>query len=1189
MHIHITIIATAVNKWINRLGSKFNSTFILCYILAEVFDMNSVEEVVQVISIGLIVASFLLNTNRFLRAIELCKECLFILKDRVCIKDQKLSKSLYMRIYLIMWIACNQISDKTNAIKYAEKLLQIYHESGEILEEYKLSKTLGRIYFDQSKYAQAIQLTEKALLISKEIGERKGEAACHMNLGNVYRSVGKYEKAREHLEKSLVINKEIGDRKGEAPCYTNLGNVYFSVGKYEKAREHLEKSLVINKEIGDRNGEATCYTNLGNVYQSVGEYETAREHLEKSLVIKKEIGDRNGEADCYANLGNVYLLVGEYEKAREHQEKSLVIKKEIGDGNGEADCYANLGNVYFSVGEYEKAREHQEKSLVIKKEIGDRNGEAACYTNLGNVYGSVGENEKAREHLEKSLVIKKEIGDRSGEAACYTNLGNVYRSVGEYEKAREHLEKSLVINKEIGDRNGEADCYTNLGNVYRSVGEYEKAREHLEKSLVIKKEIGDRNGEADCYTNLGNVYLSVGEYEKASHYSKKSLAISRDIGNIQTIAMSYLQAGAELLSLGKYSKANEYNKKAFVIFTGVGHRPGMASYYLNQGDVELAVGNTIKAKEYYENALTISKETGNRAKEAEGYLHLGYFFFAQSEDYRAEKYINKALALCEEIGDIEGQFRSLTLVASIRMKEGKIQEAILYFLSGIEKCEEIRGSLRDNDQFKISFSDLKISSYKDLSMLLCEIGNPTEALYVSELWRARALADLMSARYSLENKISANPRTWAGLEGIVAKECNRTCLYVSYHSDNIYLWILKAGRVAEFQEIKGIQLTSREGVSQHLDKFFNFRSFGVLSEGLCEDRSLHRYQPESNTCEEDNHEVLRLGNETKASQGPKMNLPICYKLIIAPVAALLKGPEIIIVPDRALYQIPFAALTDESGKYLLQSFRIRIAPSLTTLKLIDDSPADYHCQTGALIVGNPDVGEVHFKGRLTNISRLPSAENEARIVGEKLGVEPLLGQQATKEAVLQGMKSVALIHIAAHGDAKRGEIALAPSFRIPNGIPQEDVYLLTMSDISKIQVRAKLVVLSCSHSARGLTKAEGAVGIARAFLGSGARSVLVALWALDDKSTEQLMTHFYDHLVAGQSASESLHEAMKWMRSNGYDVNQWAPFILVGDDVTFDFGKKGKIRSLKTRAFLFLAKGSRCLVLIFLIRSRSSL
>ena len=99
--------------------------------------------------------------------------------------------------------------------------------------------------------------------------------------------------------------------------------------------------------------------------------------------------------------------------------------------------------------------------------------------------------------------------------------------------------------------------------------------------------------------------------------------------------------------------------------------------------------------------------------------------------------------------------------------------------------------------------------------------------------------------------------------------------------------------------------------------------------------------------------------------------------------------------------------------------------------------------------------------------------------------------------------------------------------------------------------------LSCCHSARGeIKKAEGAVGIARAFLGSGARTVLVSLWALDDSSTEQLMSQFYDHLVRGESASDSLHQAMKWMRCNDYsDVKQWAPFILIGDNVSFDFGK----------------------------------
>lgn len=116
-----------------------------------------------------------------------------------------------------------------------------------------------------------------------------------------------------------------------------------------------------------------------------------------------------------------------------------------------------------------------------------------------------------------------------------------------------------------------------------------------------------------------------------------------------------------------------------------------------------------------------------------------------------------------------------------------------------------------------------------------------------------------------------------------------------------------------------------------------------------------------------------------------------------------------------------------------------------------------------------------------------------------------------------------------------------------------------MSDVSKVQLRAKLVVLSCCHSGRGEIKAEGVVGIARAFLGSGARSVLASLWAVDDKATLQFMKQFYDHLVRGKSASESLHETMNWMRSTERrrysQVCQWAPFVLIGDDVALTFGK----------------------------------
>ena len=95
----------------------------------------------------------------------------------------------------------------------------------------------------------------------------------------------------------------------------------------------------------------------------------------------------------------------------------------------------------------------------------------------------------------------------------------------------------------------------------------------------------------------------------------------------------------------------------------------------------------------------------------------------------------------------------------------------------------------------------------------------------------------------------------------------------------------------------------------------------------------------------------------------------------------------------------------------------------------------------------------------------------------------------------------ALVHIAAHGCQEIGEIALAPNPERTSQIPKEEDYILKMSDVQAVRVRAMLVVLSCCHSGRGQVKAEGVVGMARAFLCAGARSVLMSLWAIDDEAT----------------------------------------------------------------------------------------
>ncbi|XP_078375821.1 uncharacterized protein LOC144659274 [Oculina patagonica] len=308
------------------------------------------------IAIGLVIARFLLNTGRCLKAIELCKECLILLTDVKEIEEQYV-KLFNARVYKTMFDAYCLIGDYTNATKYGRKLLVVFRDSGERAKEGHFTLALANIYKQQCKYVEAKELYERSINIMKGTCDRKGEATAYGQCGTMSYYLGEYAKAQEYIEKALAIRMEIGDRKGQAADYGNLGSVFHSLGEYAKAQEYIEKALAIRMEIGDRKGQAADYENLGSVFHSLGEYAKAQEYIKKALAIRMEIGDRKGQAADYENLGSVFHSLGEYAKAQEYIKKALAIRMEIGDRKGQAADYGNLGSVFNSV--YPKPRLHE--------------------------------------------------------------------------------------------------------------------------------------------------------------------------------------------------------------------------------------------------------------------------------------------------------------------------------------------------------------------------------------------------------------------------------------------------------------------------------------------------------------------------------------------------------------------------------------------------------------------------------------------------------------------------------------------------------------------------------------------------------------------------------------------------------------------------------------------------------------
>ena len=980
---------------------------------------------------------------------------------------------------------------------------------------------------------QAIQLGKECLILLNNIDPKKQEHFFKLFKIRIYKMIFNacclipdYTNAVNYGKELVVSCREWGATAIERNITIQLAEIYMQQCKYTEAQELYNRVISIMRETGDRKGERKAYGNLGKISYCLGDYAQAKEYCEKALVISVEIGDREKEATDFTLLGVLTQFLGEYVKAIEYNEKALAISIEIGDRKIEAQNYECIGLLYQSLGDYVKAKDYYEKALAIELEIGDRKGEGSSYANIGTVSFYLGKYVQAKEYFEKAIAIRMEIGDREGKAEDLGKLGNVFQCLGDYARAIEYHEKEILIRNEIGDKDGEASGYVKLESLFHSLGENAKAKEYHEKALAIRKQIGDGKkqpltAQASSYENQAHVFESLGKYLQAKEYLEKALAIRMEIGERGGIASSYQRLGNLLRSLGEYIQAREYYEKALVIYTGIGRKEGEAVAYTGLGNVSFFLGDLVMAEGYLEKALSISKEIG--------------------------------LAVIESF--------VCCLMSGVKVVQDKIEEAGYFLRMSISQSEDLREFLKDNDQLKISFSDARGFSHRIFILLCCLSKNANTALCVLELRRARALAELMAAQYSVEiMQISAHLHSRIGIENVMKKESNCTCLYISLYPQHVFLWILTTSGIIHFRSKTVNANDAQAGLPRDLEDFFakSFRSFGTLPDEKCEDRSLNNVEPNPKSSRKESLFNFRNVEENdEFYQDPE---PLFYKMLIAPVADLLVEPEIVIVPDRDLYKVPFSALRDEDGKYLSESFRIRIIPSLTTLELIQDSPADYHSESGALIVGDPVVGRVLNKGSVENKKPLPCARKEAEMIGRLLGVQPLIGEHATKQAVLQVIHSVSLIHFAAHGNAERGEIALSP-VRCTNRIPEEEEYLLTMSDISQVQLRAKLVVLSCCHSGSGQIRAEGVAGIARAFLGSGARSVLVALWALEDSATEKLIRCFYQHLVRGESASECLHQAMKWMRCNGYsDVRQWAPFMLIGDNVKFDI-EKIKVKS----------------------------
>ena len=291
-----------------------------------------------------------------------------------------------------------------------------------------------------------------------------------------------------------------------------------------------------------------------------------------------------------------------------------------------------------------------------------------------------------------------------------------------------------------------------------------------------------------------------------------------------------------------------------------------------------------------------------------------------------------------------------------------------------------------------------------------------------------------------------------------------------------------------------------------------------------------------------------------------------FSLILGPALGPEPKSRLVVVPDGKLNLLPFDALRDSAGNYVLGSHIVTYAPSATVLHLLRRAPAEKSLSMSLVGVGGAvysgtagdrtpvEVAAADLFGlEGVTFPKLPGSKQEVQSIGSIIkGPNELLLDTDATEAAFKALplENFRILHLAVHGVANtefpdRAALVMGTSPASP------DDGLLQVREIRDLPLRADLVVLSACETGSGkLLGAEGIASLERAFLLAGAKSVIASLWTADDIFTIALMKRFYQHLAAGSDKGSALRQAKLDLLQQFGDQAlpvYWAGFTLVGE------------------------------------------
>lgn len=964
--------------------------------------------------------------------------------------------------------------------------------------------------------------------------------------------INNIEHAYSYLQHCQSISLSVDNKDSIAlylvdECGSKL-NDYLSVGDRDGAEQICLLGLKMCKisSVKHHQDYALLFVFLSQIAQQKGNISQAIEYAKRA---KQVFNDNHlPENENYCSLlimtANQYIAIKDLVNAYPYMKKAYEVCLRLGGPeltyyNSVSRTYEKLeGNIaeyYLGKNEYNESLIHYLNGLQLHETLqGKDAGYAVLLNNIGQVYEKTGDYENAEKYSYQALRINRDyFGVHSAEYAnSLNNVASLSKVLGDFEKAKDQYEQALSIFKSIyGEKHEKTSVVlNNLGLVYSNLKDFKKAEQYLLKSLKIFQSVKGKDA-SECESpldNLGSLYLLKKDYHSSYSYYGQSLAIKQKIyGEVSPqVASTYNNIGMVWMLSEDYDKSAECFEKACSVnrnLLGENH-PETITNMVNLGDAYFAKGDFEKAASYWLKGYEFRKQQ-----------------FLQSLDFMTER-------------ERENYLRTM------RSNFEYTVPNLVY--ECYAKNPSYAGIAYDNALF---YKGLLLQSTEAIKRSILESGDDALIRQWSELVAIKKRKD---EPYDEQE------------EHLEKQLIQQSAAYRNAHQ----LWDARWGNVRASLQDNQVAVEFMHVLRNNSDiiycalvlrKEFDYPQFVPLFES---DEVLEMMQ---NASPQELYSYSHYGHKL-------------YDLVWSKITKYIRTGDTIyfsaagILHQLALESLPIKRDIPISSKYTM----IRLS---STRELIV-SQSDKSSVSASLFGGikyDTGIDELSILSKTTTTrsraNYLPSSKQEVDEIYAILKPHLLSAiKHSADSANEESFKALSgahrnIIHVATHGfywqDTlarreryfKQRLVSMNLSFRseeidpmdrcgllfsgantalsghsdrLPEGV--EDG-ILTAKEISTMDLRdADLVVLSACETGLGDISGEGVFGLQRAFKMAGVRSILMALWKVDDKATQILMTSFYRLYTEGKTKREALRLAQQEVRKSGYtDPYYWAGFVLL--------------------------------------------